>query len=578
VIQFFEFFKESIRSGSSKENNQKFRLASLRRLFPYIKPHWKKELLGSIFMIVLSFLALPSPYLMKLIFDKVLFAKNIALLNLIIILLLGIQLIRVIFSILTDYHFNLFSQEIMVKVKKDLFSRILRLPLSFFDKNHTGYILSRIGEVEGLNFFFSSALTRILISFFEFVFCLTILFYLNWKLTLISLAILPIFYFTTKFYSRGIRKLACETYERGAAISRQIKDSLSGVDVIKYFAAEKRETEKIHNYLDEFKTINIKRNIVFTFSSEIVSLLGALGGLVILWYSGLDIIKGSFTIGSYIAFSAYVGKLYGPTQMLANIGLTFQPAAVALDRISELMDLAGEEESENGIKVKSINREIEFKNVFFSYDTKQVLSDISFRIRKGEKVILAGPNASGKSTIVKLILGLYKAQNGSILVDDHDTTELSLSSLRERISIVSQNTFLFNDTIRNNILYSRPEAKEEEIEEATKLSGAYEFIRGLERGFETEIGERGVRLSGGERQKISIARAILKDSDLIIFDEATAHLDAESERKINALIQSAFKEKTCIVISHKARDIPGIDSIYCLREGKITNESRVAHK
>jgi ABC-type multidrug transport system fused ATPase/permease subunit len=236
------------------------------------------------------------------------------------------------------------------------------------------------------------------------------------------------------------------------------------------------------------------------------------------------------------------------------------------------MDLAGEEESDHGINIKSVNRKIEFKNVYFSYDNKQVLSDINIRIKKGEKVILAGPNGSGKSTIVKLILGLYKAQNGSILVDDHDITELSLSSLREKISIVSQNTFLFNDTIRNNILYSRPEAKEEEIEEAARLSGAYEFIRELERGFETEIGERGVRLSGGERQKISIARTILKNSDIIIFDEATAHLDEGSEKRTNALIWDKFKDKTCIIISQRVQSMPQVDKVYYLKKGKIANE------
>jgi ABC-type multidrug transport system fused ATPase/permease subunit len=258
--------------------------------------------------------------------------------------------------------------------------------------------------------------------------------------------------------------------------------------------------------------------------------------------------------------------------MFANLGNSFQPAAVALERISELMEIAGEEESENGIRIKSINSGIEFRNVSFSYDNRTLLSDINIYFKKGEKVILAGPNGSGKSTIIKLILGLYKPQKGSILIDDRDITKLSLSSLRKRISIVSQNTFLFNDTVRNNIIYSNPEAEEEEIKEAARLSGAYDFIKGLDGGFDTTIGERGVRLSGGERQKISIARAILKDSDMIIFDEATTHLDAESERKVNALIQSSFKDKTCIIISHKIRNIPGIDRIYCLREGKIIDE------
>jgi len=572
MTQLFKYLKESLIPVFSKEEHQRFKLASVKGLFPYIKPHWKRALIGSLFMIVLSLLALPSPYLMKLIFDKVLVDKNIELLNLIIISLIGFQLTRVIFSILTDYHFNLFSQEIMVRIKKDLFYRILRLPLSFFDKNQTGYILSRIGEVEGLNIFFSSALTSIVITLFEFVFCLSILFYLNWKLTLISLIILPIYYIATKSYSRGIRKLSRETYEMGAEISRQIQDSLSGVDVIKYFTAEKRETDKIHNYLDEFKEISIRRNIIFTFSSELLALLGAFGGFVVLWYSGLDIIKGSFTVGSYIAFSAYIGKLYGPTQMFASLGLSFQPAAVALDRVSELMELAGEEESETGIRIKYINREIEFKNVFFSYGTKQVLSDINFRIKKGDKVILAGPNGSGKSTIIKLILGLYRVKKGLILIDSQDINKISKFSLRERISVVSKNTFLFNDTIRNNILYSKPEATGKEIEEAAALAGALDFIKRYEAEFDTEVGEKGIRLSGGEKQKISIARAILKDSDVMIFDEATAHLDRQSEEKIIKLIEDVFQDKICIVVSHKMRWNCRFDKIYLLENGEHIDE------
>jgi ABC-type bacteriocin/lantibiotic exporter with double-glycine peptidase domain len=571
MTQLIALLKESIRLVRSGEKSQKFRLAYLRRLSPYMKQHWKMGLIGSIFMIVLSFLALPSPYLMKLTFDKVLVAKNIRLLNLVILTLIAVQFIRSIFSILTDYHFNLFSQGIMAKLKIDLFYKILRLPLSFFDKNQSGYILSRIGEVEGLNLFFSSTITRILISFFEFVFCLTILFYLNWRLTIIALAILPMFGLATKFYSKAIKKLARETYEKGATISRRIQDSLSGVDIIKSFAAERRETEKVRNHLDEFKNLSIKKNIVFTFSSEILSLLGALGGFVVLWYSGMDIIKGSFTIGSYIAFSAYVGRLYGPTQILASIGVTFQPAVVALERVAEIMDLTGEEDDKNKIEIKGIDKGIELRNIYFSYDTRQVLSDINLKIVKGDKILISGPNGSGKTTIVRLILGLYKAQHGIILIDGQDINEVSLSSLRERISIVSQNTFLFNDTIRNNILYSRPEAKKAEIEEAACLSGAYEFIKTLESEFDTEIGERGVKLSGGERQKISIARAILKDADLIIFDEATTHLDEETENKLEKLLYDKFRDKMCIIISHKNRSMVGIDKIYFLKQGEIVN-------
>ncbi|MCP2604398.1 ABC transporter ATP-binding protein/permease [Candidatus Aminicenantes bacterium AC-708-M15] len=505
---------------------------------------------------------------MKYIIDDVLLAKNIKLLNLIILLLIAIQVLRLIFSFLTNYLFSVFNQEVIVKIKKDLFQRLLRLPLSFFDKTQTGYLLSRIGEVEGLSFFFSNTFVRILIGLFEFIFCLTVLFYLNWKLTLISISILPLFYFATKYYSKNIRKLSKEVMEKSAVLSHKVQDSLSGVEVIKTFTSEERETEKIHHYLDELKQTSIKRNIVFTLSSELLSLIGALGGFLVLWYSGIGIIKGTFTIGTYIAFSAYLAKLFGPTQMMATIGLRFQPALTALERVRELMEYEAEEDK--GEKISKIKGEIGFQDVHFSYDSEreEVLKGINLKISPKDKILITGPNGSGKTTLIKLLLGLYRTKKGKILIDGKDINELSLSSLRERISIVSQNTFLFNDTIKNNILYSRPDASEEELEQAVKLSGAYEFIKNLEDGYNTLIGERGVRLSGGERQKLSIARAILKDSDIIIFDEATTHLDRGSEKRIQKLINENFKDKTCIIVSHRIWNIPDL-KVYFMKNGKI---------
>lgn len=562
--------KKQISLAASNEGNKKTKLSNLKRLCPYIRLRWKEVLLGSIFMLFLSILAVPAPYIMKIIIDKVLGERNVRLLAIMIIILIGIELLRLLFSYLTDYYFCVVSQEITNKIKKDIYSLILRLPLLFFDNHQTGYIQSRVNDVEGLGFFFSSVSIRIIVSIIEFVFCLFVLFKLNVKLTLISISILPILFFMTKFTSRRVRRLARDAYEKGATLAHRIQDSLSGVDVIKTFSAEKRETSKIHNYLDEIKKVNMRRNKVLTLSSGISGAVVTLAGLVILWWSGLDIIKGNFTIGSYFAFSAYVGRLFGPTQMVAAMGLSLQPALVALERVSELMDL-DVEDSENKIEIYKINKNIEFKNVFFSYDKKQVLTDISFKIEMGEKFLLSGPNGSGKSTIIKLIMGLYKPNKGLILIDDCDLNSISPPSLRERISIVSQNSFLFNDTIRNNVLYSRPNANDDDLERAVLLSGAYDFIKNLERGFETQIGERGVKLSGGERQKLSIARAILKDSDLIIFDEATAHLDKESERRIDNFVRDQFHDKMCISISHKIGNLNNLGKTIFLEQGRIVN-------
>ena len=290
-----------------------------------------------------------------------------------------------------------------------------------------------------------------------------------------------------------------------------------------------------------------------------------------------DIIRGSFTLGSYIAFSGYLARLYGPTQMLASAGLIFQPAFSALDRYRELMGAAREEEKETGRRVEKLQGEIEFKEVYFNYDgQKPVFERLNLRISAGEKVLITGQNGSGKSTLMKLILGLYHPRRGQIMIDGYNIKELSLASLRERISVVSQSVFLFNDTIWNNILYSRPDATESEVRRAVELSGAAEFIEKLEEGYNTIVGETGKKLSGGEKQKIAIARAILREADVLIFDEPTAHLDKESAAMIERLVRDNFRDKTCLIISHKKWDISGIDRIIELEEGRIIKQEHTS--
>lgn len=569
-MKMTEYLNEAVKEIKRKEMGQKFKLASLKLLIPYIKTQWKKFAVGSILMLSVSLLAMPTPYIMKYIVDDIIIAKKINLLHLAVIILIIIQLVKLMTSFLTSYFFNLFNQEIMVRIKKDLFNRILRLPLSFFDKTQTGYLLSRIREVEGLKFFFSTSLVSFIIGIFEFIFSLAILFYLHWQLTLFSMLIIPLFYFATKFYAGGIRRISREVMEKGAVLSRQIQDSLSGVDVVKIFSAEERESNKIHLHLEDLKRSDIKQSIISTFSSEIMSLIGALGGFLVLWFGGISIIKGTFTIGGYIAFTGYLAKLYGPTQNVAMMGLAFQPAVTALNRVSEFFDMTQEEDEHlKKIKLSEKINSIEFKNITFSYGEKKAIENINFIINRNDKLLITGPNGSGKSTIIKLIIGLYKVSQGDIFINNHNLKNILLSSLREKISVVSQNIFLFNDTIRNNILYSKPDAKETDIERALKLSGSSDLIKRLDLSMDTMVGESGRTISGGEKQKISIARALLKDSDVIIFDEATSHQDAHSIEKIEKLITNEFKNKICIVISHRSIKTDSVSKIIELKDGHI---------
>lgn len=545
-------------------------LSQLRWIWPYIRRHWREGATGTLGMLGVALLSLPGPYLLKVIIDQAIVRKNMHFLNTLIISLFGIQVLLFAASWLSNYFSTRFSLEIIARIKEDLFHRILRFPMSFFVHNQTGYLMSRIAEVDGLNFFFSSIIIHIVYSFFQFVVCLGVMAHLNAKLTAIALFFLPLFIWISRSFTASTRFNTWQFYEKSAIASRSIQDSLSGIEIVKAFGAEAREAKKAGVIINDLKNISIRRSLQMSLYSESLTFLNAGAGFIILWWSGWRIISGQFTLGSYLAFSAYFAQLFGPAQFLANIGIALQPAKVALQRISELMDVIAEDESGHGQEISSLKGNIELNNVYFEYEAaKPVIVKANITIGAGEKILIAGPNGSGKSTLIKLIMGFYQPQAGDILFDGRPVSSLSLVSLRERISIVSQNTFLFSETVRNNVLFSAPDATNEELEEALRLSGAMEFIRAMPQGLDTEIGERGIRISGGERQKLSIARAILRSSDLIIFDEATTHLDESSALRLCELIRNRFEDKTCLVISHRPIEIPVIDRTYWIERGHI---------
>ncbi len=507
---------------------------------------------------------------MKIAIDQGIAKRDYSLFSWIILGMLLSQILLFTGSWVTNYVSNKFSLEILTRIKTDLVSRLLRFPMSFFAAHQTGYLMSRIGEVEGLNLFFSTTLVHVMVSFVRFGLSLAVLARLNAGLTVMMLPVLPFVFGITRLFTKDIRRISWNYFEKSAILSRGMQDSLSGIEVVKTFGAEDRETQKIGRHLNDLRDMNIRRTVLMSLYSESLSFLGAAAGFIILWLSGGKIISGHFTLGSYLAFSAYFAQLLGPTQMIANLQMTLQPAKVALHRIRELLAMDAEAGSITGEPISSIKGNIELRDVDFAYDiSKTVLSGASMRLKAGEKVLIAGPNGSGKSTLIKLILGFYRPQRGEVYIDGRPLSGISLASLRERISIVSQNTFLFSDTIRNNVAYSAPDAIPSEIDEAIRLSGAMDFIGDLPLGLETEVGERGVRLSGGERQKIAIARAILRRSDLIIFDEATTHLDEATVLSLREIIQGKFAQKTCLLISHRPLEIPSLDRIFRLEKGTI---------
>jgi len=548
-------------------------LAKLKILLPYFKIHLGSFVIASIFLIISSFITIPVPYLTKIVIDKVLLgSKNAKLLVNLVIIMAILHIARSVFSGITQYLFTKLNQEIIATLKSELFKKILKLPFSFYDQAQTGYLLSRIGEIEGLGFFFSSTLVSQLIRLGEFIFALFMLFYLNWKLTLIALSILPFYYLALKPLSQRITYITKDLLESSAKLMGKVEERISGAEVIKLFATEEREAMEIEKGFKEISRKNILQSIIFTLFSEFNITLIALGGLLILWRGGLDIINGSFTLGSYIAFTSYVQRLYGPIQSLATFNFTIYPALVSLKRVTEIMEMAKEEEGE--ITINKLREGISFVNVSFSYDGKnKVLENINLDIKVGEKVAIVGPNGSGKTTLIRLLLKMYKPSEGKIFIDGIDLDKIKLSSLREKIGIVSQNIFLFNDTVRNNISYANPNISDNEINNLLKEIDLYHFfMEGFPNGLDTIIGERGVKTSGGQKKIIAFLRAILKNPEILILDEATSEIDTRVEEKIFKFIKEKMKDTTCVIITPK--DLPKetfINKIVYLENGKIVN-------
>ncbi len=522
-------------------------------VFNYIKPKIKLFIISFLFLIGLSLISLLPPYVTKLAFDEGIMMKNLSILTKYVLILVVIYILKSTFNYLSSALFTIVSQNTLLEIKKDLTNHIIKLPLEFFSNSESGYIVSRFGEVDSLSPLFSMQSFKLILSIFEFIGAMIIMFLMNVKLTLILVLIIPVFYLITKTFENAFGKLTSQTMEKAATFHGKFQQSVSGVEEIKRMNLEDKETEKINKINKDYVKSSIKYSILLSVGSEVIILLSSIVSVLLLYIGGKGVLQESLSIGTYMAFVGYFGKLYAPVINWNLSMFTFKPAFVALDRIKNFfLKYPQESETSDKIKINEINM-IEMKNVTFSYpDGKEtVLNNFNLKAKRGDKLLLKGPNGSGKSTIIRLILGLYDNYDGEILINSIDLKKLSKRSLRSRISIVSQKIFLFNDTIENNIKIAG-DVSEEKYETALKKSGLKQFVDNLPLKDKTLVGENGIKLSGGEIQKVAIARALIKSdsSDLFIFDEAAAHLDKETKELIKSFIDTELCEKICIIIDH----------------------------
>jgi len=570
ILKIFRAFHDG--KYKSDEQNLKFGLTSLKRLMPFIFKSLRIGIIAAISLILYSLLTLPKPLFTKYIIDDVIIKKNISMLSFIVLVLISLLLLESVLSLLKQFYFFHFEQDVIFEIQQSLFGRVLRFPKSFFDSKQTGYLMSRLsGDVFRLRMLFSSTVVEVFTNALKFFGGVVILFFLHWKLTLYSLIFLPFFYVTVRYLGEKTRQLSHNMMEKSAQVSKNLQESISGVTLIKAFAREEKETQKISDSLQQSIEASVVQNTISAFSQLVIGIIASMGTVFVLWYGAREIIYGRLTIGGFVAFNSYLSYLYGPSRFLATTTVYMQSAFAALERVFSLFDLIPEdEEDQSKIKINNLNGKISFDHVTFSYDHQEpALKDISFSAKPGEKIAIVGPTGAGKTTLVNLVIQLYKAKQGKILFDGKDAATLNLRSIRERIGIVSQEIFLFDDTIINNIRYGKSEATDEEVYAVSMLAHAHEFITQLPEGYNTKVGERGVKLSTGQKQRISIARALLKDPDILIFDEPTSALDALTEKAIKAMLFEKTNSKTTFIIAHRLSTVISADKIIVLDKGRI---------
>jgi subfamily B ATP-binding cassette protein MsbA len=545
--------------------------ANLQNLRPFVARHWRKGVLGALLILFSALLGFPQPLINRYLIDDVILGRQLSLLAGAVLLLAGIKVLEMLANLLRRFYFTRFEQGVLLDIQHDLLDRVLRFPKSFFDDKEIGYLMSRLSsDVYGLRWFFSSILVLIISNILRLVGGVVLLLYLEWKLAIVTLVILPGLMIGVRYFSHKTRVLSHQGMEQQANFSRRMQESLSATSLIKAFVSEKREVDRIMSELRAAFQISLERVAVGSIANLTLSALGYVAKLVVLVVGAYEVIVGDWSLGSLLAFQAYLGYVYGPAQFLADTNLQLQDALAALERVSALFDIVPEENLDAGKKVERLRGAIEFKNVSFSYDGREpVLQNVSCLILSGEHVAIVGPSGVGKTTLVSLILRFYKPTQGEIWFDGRPASEYELGALRQRIGYVSQSTLLLSGTISDNLRYGNPEASEKQVVRAARVAGIHDFIVSLPDGYNSPVGERGVNLSEGQKQRLSIARALIKEPDILVLDEPTSALDSVVERSIFDALPTLVRDKTLFVVAHRLSTIQNSDRILLLNEKRL---------
>lgn len=565
----------------AKEEDKEIKISKeiVLRIFKYFKPFWKQMILAIILLLIVSILGLVPPIMTKNIIDKALPEKSMYLLIMFILACIGATVLKELVSVGQNYINTWISKHIIYNMKNEMYRHLQHMSMNFFSLSKPGEITTRMtSDIEGIQDIFKTTIVNALGSILTLATTMVALFAMNWKMALISFIILPVFILPTRKVGKYRWKIAMDSQERLSELNQLIQEtlSISGATLMKIFTKEKDSYNQFESTNKKVINLQIKETLAGRWFFMTMSIFTTLGPMLIYLYGGYLFMIDKMSIGEIVAFVALLDRLYRPVTQLSNIHIDVTRSLALFQRIFDYFDI--EEESrdkDNAINLEKVNGNIEFKDVSFAYKKDlQVLHEINFSINSGTMTALVGASGVGKTTVTNLIPRLYEVSEGSIKIDGHDTRDVTLQSLRRQIGIVMQEPYLFNDTIEANLRYGSEDATNEELIEACKAAYIHDFIMSLPDNYKTVVGNRGIKLSGGEKQRISIARVILKNPKILILDEATSALDSVSEMYIQKALVPLLKGRTSIVIAHRLSTILSADNILVFEDGKIVQSGK----
>jgi ABC-type multidrug transport system fused ATPase/permease subunit len=548
---------------------RELKLARLARL---ARPYRRRALLSVVAMIVVTLSSLAVPYLLKIAIDSGISAGDMDVLTAVIVAFVAVSGINLGASYLQTYLTSWVGEHIIYDLRRNLFAHLQKLSLDFFSRQKTGWIVSRLtNDIDALDQLVTDGVTSLVINSLTFVGAIIFLIILDWRLALATLTIMPFLIVATLlFRSRSARAYAL-VRNRIGDVSAHLQESISGMRVLQAFRREDADYARLTVANAEYRDVNYRTVKQSGLYFPFVEFMSAAAVVIVLWYGGSLVSGNALEIGVLVAFIGYLNSFFDPLQQLSQLYNTFQASMAAVQKIYTVLDTDPElRDAPDAKPLPDVRGDVELRHVTFGYDPKTpVLHDVDFGIRAGSTMALVGATGAGKSTVIKLLARFYDPTEGSVLIDGRDLRTVTMASLREQLAVVPQEAFLFSGSVMDNIRFARPAADEEEVKRVARIVGVHDFVASLRDGYDTEVQAGGSGLSTGQRQLISFARALLADPRVLILDEATSSVDAESERRIERAMEVLFSGRTSVIVAHRLSTVRYADEILVIDAGRV---------